>query len=65
MYLPKSVQLCINALEAAGYPTYAVGGCVRDALLGLQPHDHDLCTAATPEEICAVFADLPLVKAGE
>ena len=65
MYLPKSVQLCIDTLEAAGYPAYAVGGCVRDSLLGLTPHDYDLCTAATPEQICTVFADFPLVKAGE
>ncbi len=65
MYLPKPVRFCIDALEAAGYATYAVGGCVRDSLLELQPHDYDLCTAATPEEICAVFADFQLVKAGE
>ena len=65
MYLPPCVQFCINALEAAGYPAYAVGGCVRDSLLGLTPHDYDLCTAATPEQTAAVFADFPLVRAGE
>lgn len=35
MKLPSYVLECLNALEAAGYPAYAVGGCVRDACLGL------------------------------
>ena len=65
MYLPPQVQFCISALENAGFAAYAVGGCVRDACLGLTPQDYDLCTAAAPEEICAVFAGFPLVKAGE
>ncbi len=65
MYMPQSVQFCIDTLEAAGHPAYAVGGCVRDSLLGLTPHDYDLCTAATPEQIAAVFSDFPLVRAGE
>lgn len=65
MYLPPSPQKCITMLQAAGYCAYAVGGCVRDALLGLTPKDYDLCTDATPEEICKVFADHTLVKAGE
>ena len=65
MYLPQSVRFCIDALEAAGYPAYAVGGCVRDALLGLTPHDYDLCTAATPAQTAAVFSAFPLVRAGE
>ena len=65
MYLPPSPEKCIALLQAAGYCAYAVGGCVRDALLGLTPKDYDLCTDATPEEICRVFADYSLVKAGE
>ncbi len=65
MYLPPSPQKCIALLQAAGYCAYVVGGCVRDALLGLMPKDYDLCTDATPEEMCRVFADYPLVKAGE
>ena len=65
MYLPKNVLFCIEKLEKAGYPTYAVGGCVRDACLGLKPHDYDLCTAATPDTTAAVFSDFPLVRAGE
>lgn len=65
MYLPKALQFCMDTLESAGYATYAVGGCVRDSLLGLQPQDYDLCTAATPAQICAAFAGFSLVKAGE
>ena len=65
MYLPHSVRYCIDKLEAAGYAAYAVGGCVRDACLGLQPHDYDLCTAAPPDVTAAIFSDHNLVRAGE
>lgn len=64
MNLPAYVLYCIDALEAAGYSAYAVGGCVRDQLLGLAPQDFDLCTAALPEQIQQVFADRDLVLAG-
>lgn len=65
MELPNDVRMCLDKLEAAGYAAYLVGGCVRDSVLGLQPHDYDLCTAAAPEQIKAVFADHRLVLAGE
>lgn len=65
MYLPKNIRTCIDMLEAAGFAAYAVGGCVRDSLLGLTPHDYDLCTSATPEQIRSVFSDYRLVLAGE
>ncbi len=65
MDLPQNVRYCIDALENAGYAAYAVGGCVRDALLGLVPHDYDLCTAAAPAQISRIFAAHPLVKAGQ
>ena len=42
-----------------------MGGCVRDALLGLTPQDYDLCTAATPAETARIFADFPLIRNGE
>ena len=64
MKLPEPVSQCLHRLEAAGFATYAVGGCVRDALLGIEPHDYDLCTAASPEQIQAVFRDEKLVLAG-
>ena len=65
MFLPGNIQNCINLLESAGFAAYAVGGCVRDACLGLTPHDYDLCTSALPEQTEAVFRDYRLVLAGE
>ena len=65
MKLPDHILACIRALEEAGFPAYVVGGCVRDACLGLEPHDYDLCTAALPEQTEAVFAGHRLVTAGK
>jgi tRNA nucleotidyltransferase (CCA-adding enzyme) len=65
MILPTSVSDCLNRLENAGFACYAVGGCVRDWLLSLTPHDYDLCTAATPEQIQEVFAGERMVLAGQ
>ena len=65
MNLPDYARVCISALEEAGFATYAVGGCVRDWLLGLTPHDYDLCTAATPAQIKEVFKRYSTVLAGE
>ena len=65
MYLPEYIQNCIDLLENAGFAAYAVGGCVRDACLGLTPHDYDLCTSALPEQTEAVFQNYRLVLAGE
>ena len=65
MHLPGAVLSCITMLENAGFQAYAVGGCVRDHLLGLEPHDYDLCTSATPEQIAQVFADRQLIRNGE
>ena len=64
MKLPEYVADCIRRLEQAGFAAYAVGGCVRDSLLGIEPHDYDLCTAASPEQTQAVFAGEKLVLAG-
>lgn len=65
MFLPEFILNCINLLENAGFAAYAVGGCVRDACLGLTPHDYDLCTSATPPQTEQVFRDYRLVLAGE
>ena len=43
MLIPGDVRACMERLENAGFETYCVGGCVRDWLLGRQPHDFDLC----------------------
>ena len=65
MLIPKDVSACMDRLEDAGFAAYCVGGCVRDALLGREPHDFDLCSAARPEQLEALFCDRPLVLAGE
>ena len=65
MRLPAFVSDCLDALENAGFPAYVVGGCVRDACLGLTPQDYDICTAAAPSQTEAVFAGKKLVLAGE
>ena len=64
MQLPVPVQDLIARLRGAGFPAYAVGGCVRDSLLGLTPHDWDLCTAASPEEMKRVFAGERIAETG-
>ena len=64
MKLPAYVGQCLDALEQAGFSAYAVGGCVRDRLLGLEPEDYDLCTSALPEQTQAVFAHHDLVLSG-
>ncbi len=65
MQLPNAVRFCMERLEQAGHSAYCVGGCVRDSLLGLTPHDYDLCTDALPEEMREIFRDFPLVRSGE
>src|SRR5213594_2347268 len=53
--VPADVERVVAALAAAGHEAYVVGGCVRDALRGVDPHDWDVTTNATPEEIQKVF----------
>lgn len=52
--LPSSVLRVIEALESYGFETWVVGGFVRDALRGTQPHDADLATSAHWEQVCQV-----------
>lgn len=56
--IPEAPKQIINTLRQHGFEAYAVGGCVRDSLLGLTPHDWDVCTSAQPEEIKACFSQL-------
>lgn len=53
--LPANVKKIIRTLNAAGHEAYAVGGCVRDSILGRQPEDWDITTSATPEQTKALF----------
>lgn len=62
--LPIPVALALNRLEAGGYEAYAVGGCVRDTLLGKAPNDWDITTSAHPDQTAAVFADCRTIDTG-
>lgn len=62
--LPVSVQMALERLRQHGFLAYAVGGCVRDSLLGKSPQDWDITTSALPEETLRVFADLPTYEIG-
>ena len=53
--LPDDVKFIIETIENAGFEAYAVGGCVRDALLGREPADWDITTSAKPHEVKALF----------
>ena len=53
--LPEKVKVMIQTLEAAGYEAYAVGGCVRDSVLGRVPADWDITTSALPEQVKELF----------
>lgn len=53
--LPDKVNKIIETLTAAGYEAYAVGGCVRDSILGKEPNDWDITTSARPEETKKLF----------
>ena len=54
--IPERVSYIIERLEEAGHEAYAVGGCVRDSMLGREPQDWDITTSALPEETKAIFS---------
>ena len=53
--LDPGAAALLDTLHAAGYTAYAVGGCVRDSLLGRTAHDWDLCTSALPQQVMELF----------
>ena len=55
IHLPDNVHKIIATLQAHGHEAYAVGGCVRDSILGRTPGDWDITTSAMPEETKALF----------
>lgn len=62
--LDPGAALLLDALHGAGHAAYAVGGCVRDSLLGQAPHDWDLCTSARPEQVMALFGEEKCIPTG-
>ncbi len=64
MYLPENILTALDILSSGGFEGYAVGGCVRDAMMGIMPHDYDLTTSASPEDMLRLFADYRIIETG-
>ena len=64
IFLPPKTAAVLRRLSSAGFSAYAVGGCVRDSLLGAAPQDWDICTNATPQEIIACFSEERTILTG-
>ena len=62
--LDPGAAALLDALHAAGYAAYAVGGCVRDSLLGHTAHDWDLCTSALPQQVMELFGTEQCIPTG-
>lgn len=61
----ESIQLILKRLEENGYQTFITGGAVRDVMLNKIPHDVDVLTNASLEEVCGLFPDRPVKKVGQ
>ncbi|MEG2193699.1 MAG: CCA tRNA nucleotidyltransferase [Terrisporobacter sp.] len=64
IFLPTKVKYIIDQIYNHGYEAYIVGGCVRDSIIGTQPHDYDITSSATPEKIMEIFADHKCIETG-
>ena len=62
--LDPGAAALLDALHTAGYAAYAVGGCVRDSLLGRTAHDWDLCTSALPQQVMELFGTEQCIPTG-
>ena len=64
MVISQSAETLLNQLNHAGYEAFVVGGCVRDMLMGIAPHDFDITTSATPYEVKCVFSNYRVIETG-
>ena len=62
--IPSGAAYILRILHSAGYESWLVGGCVRDLLRGVEPHDWDICTSARPEEVERCFAGHRIIETG-
>lgn len=62
--LPQNVKTIIEKINNFGFDAYVVGGCVRDSLMGITPHDWDICTNAKPQKIIECFKNYTYFDAG-
>lgn len=62
--IPGDVKMILGRLQEHDHKAYVVGGCVRDSLMGVEPHDWDICTSATPDQVKKAFPRTHLVDTG-
>ena len=62
--MPNGAKKILSLLQKAGYEAYVVGGCVRDSLLGREPHDWDICTNALPDQVEECLSDYKIIETG-
>ncbi|WP_295155294.1 CCA tRNA nucleotidyltransferase [uncultured Ruminococcus sp.] len=62
--IPSYVAAVIDRLIQNEYEAYIVGGCVRDSIMGITPHDYDVCTNCTPDEMMKLFSDFHTIETG-
>ena len=62
--MPENVKYIISQLEKSGYEAYAVGGCIRDSLMGLTPHDWDVTTSALPQQVLSSLDAHNIIDSG-
>lgn len=65
MKIPGYVKFTLDRLEKCGFSAYLVGGCVRDFIMGIEPHDFDITTNAVPDEIERCFDDIKTLDIGK
>ena len=61
---PQNILAFLERLENSGFEAYLVGGCVRNALMGLRSYDYDITTSASPEDVKRAFSDMRVVETG-
>ena len=65
VYFSKQIQKILSKIEKHGEEAYLIGGCVRDAFLGISPQDFDITTSATPEQIKEIFRGEKIIETGK
>ena len=60
----KASVTVLERLEDLGHKAYLVGGCLRDMMMGREPHDFDIATSAEPETVMSIFSDFEVIPTG-
>ena len=64
IFLPAKVKYIINKIHENDYEAFIVGGCVRDSVIGIKPHDYDITTSASPKKIMEIFKEYKCIETG-